>query len=104
MPDLAELLARRAELEQQIENLQSSARGEAIDQIRALMEAHGLTIADIQQKAAARKSKAEQPSSKTVAAKYRHPETGETWSGRGLKPRWLKSQIEAGKSLEDFAV
>ena len=39
-----------------------------------------------------------------VAAKYRNPETGETWSGRGLQPKWLQIQIGRGKSVSDFAV
>jgi DNA-binding protein H-NS len=39
-----------------------------------------------------------------VAPKYRHPETGETWSGRGLKPRWLTAAMKSGKSLESFAI
>jgi DNA-binding protein H-NS len=39
-----------------------------------------------------------------VAPKYRHPDTGETWSGRGLKPRWLTSAMKSGKSLEAFAI
>jgi DNA-binding protein H-NS len=39
-----------------------------------------------------------------VAPKYRHPETGETWAGRGLKPRWLTAAMKSGKSLEYFAI
>jgi hypothetical protein len=39
-----------------------------------------------------------------VSAKYLNPETGETWSGRGLQPKWLQIQIERGKSLNDFTV
>lgn len=39
-----------------------------------------------------------------VAAMYRDPATGQTWSGRGLRPRWLVEAIEAGKTLEDFAI
>ncbi|WP_408475216.1 H-NS family nucleoid-associated regulatory protein [Paraburkholderia strydomiana] len=27
-----------------------------------------------------------------AAPKYRNPETGETWSGRGRAPRWIKDQ------------
>lgn len=41
---------------------------------------------------------------KKVAAKFRNKATGETWSGRGLKPRWLSAAIDAGKKLTDFAV
>jgi DNA-binding protein H-NS len=39
-----------------------------------------------------------------VAAKYRNPETGETWAGRGLKPRWLTAALKSGKSVESFAI
>jgi DNA-binding protein H-NS len=39
-----------------------------------------------------------------VAPKYRDPETGATWAGRGLKPRWLTAAIKSGKSLEHFAI
>jgi len=35
--------------------------------------------------------------------KYRQPTTGETWSGRGNQPRWLKAALAAGRSLEEFA-
>src|ERR1700760_4592354 len=39
-----------------------------------------------------------------VAPKYRDPETGATWSGRGLKPRWLTAAIKSGRSVESFAI
>lgn len=35
--------------------------------------------------------------------KYRGP-NGETWAGRGAKPRWLSDAIEHGKKLEDFLI
>lgn len=42
---------------------------------------------------------------KSPEPKYRHPENAEmTWSGRGRKPTWLAEALEAGESLEDFAV
>ncbi|MHB9839687.1 H-NS histone family protein [Paraburkholderia terrae] len=37
------------------------------------------------------------------SAKYRSA-TGETWSGEGEMPQWLKQAISAGQSLEHFAV
>jgi DNA-binding protein H-NS len=39
-----------------------------------------------------------------VAPKYRDPETGATWAGRGLKPRWLTAAMKSGKSIESFAI
>jgi DNA-binding protein H-NS len=38
-----------------------------------------------------------------VAAKYRGP-GGDTWAGRGARPRWLVAAIKEGKKLEDFAI
>jgi DNA-binding protein H-NS len=41
--------------------------------------------------------------SKKVAPKYRGP-AGATWSGRGLKPRWLSAELKTGKNLDDFLI
>ena len=30
--------------------------------------------------------------------------TGNSWSGRGLRPNWLKAALASGRKLEDFAV
>ena len=40
---------------------------------------------------------------KKVPPKYRD-RAGNTWAGRGAKPRWLVAAIKEGKKLEDFAV
>jgi DNA-binding protein H-NS len=39
-----------------------------------------------------------------VAPKYRHPRTGETWSGRGGVAGWLAREIKGGKKREDFLI
>jgi DNA-binding protein H-NS len=38
-----------------------------------------------------------------VPIKYRD-RAGNTWAGRGARPRWLVAAIKEGKRLEDFAV
>jgi DNA-binding protein H-NS len=35
--------------------------------------------------------------------KYRGPD-GQTWTGRGLKPRWLTEALDSGKQVEDFLI
>jgi DNA-binding protein H-NS len=40
---------------------------------------------------------------KKVPPKYRSP-SGETWAGRGAKPRWLVAAIKGGKKLDDFLI
>lgn len=37
-------------------------------------------------------------------AQYRDPASGQTWTGRGLKPKWLAIALEQGKTLADFQV
>lgn len=102
MPKIADLLAQKAALEKQIEQAQREQHDAAIAQIKALMAEHGLTAADI----GARRQKATKRggTGTKVAAKYRNNATGETWSGRGLQPRWLKAALATGKKLADFAV
>jgi DNA-binding protein H-NS len=57
-----------------------------------------LTLADL----SVRTPKLVKPSK--VAVKYRNQATGETWSGRGLQPKWLKAAIAAGAKIDDFSV
>ena len=40
---------------------------------------------------------------KKVPPKYRGP-SGETWAGRGARPRWLVAAIKVGKKLDDFMI
>jgi DNA-binding protein H-NS len=40
-----------------------------------------------------------------VAPKYRNPKNrAETWAGRGAMPRWMATEIKAGKKREDFLI
>jgi len=113
------------DIQNQIQKLQKQAseiRGREFDktvqEIRAKMQAFGITVKDlrlgasdgrkgkgkavvsVQPKAAGSKKK---KSGIVVAAKYLGP-NGETWSGRGLTPRWLSTLIAQGKAKEDFAI
>ena len=38
-----------------------------------------------------------------VPPKYRS-RSGETWAGRGAKPRWLVDAIKGGRKLDDFLI
>ncbi|HUD32237.1 MAG TPA: H-NS family nucleoid-associated regulatory protein [Variovorax sp.] len=40
-----------------------------------------------------------------LPALYGHPKTGQTWSGRGPKPAWLKQGLKKrGSSIDDFLI
>ncbi len=109
MATIKELIAQKEALEQQIQAATSEGRNKAIEQVRALMAENGLSVSDLSGKSSgngsAKKSgKAKTGSGNKVAAKYRNTSTGESWSGRGLQPRWLKAALASGKKIEDFAV
>jgi DNA-binding protein H-NS len=99
MASVSELLAQKAAIEQQIAEAQRAERAGAVAQVRALMAEHGLTLADLSAKSAATKR-----TGAKVAPKYRNAATGDTWSGRGLQPKWLKQALASGKQISDFAI
>jgi len=113
MPTVQELLIQRERLTQQlaavdrqIEDVRRAERQANIEKARALLAELGLTPADLVSRSS------EKPSSPSKSGKarskapikYRHPQTGESWSGRGLQPRWLRAAIVSGAKLEDFSI
>jgi DNA-binding protein H-NS len=38
-----------------------------------------------------------------VPPKYRSP-SGETWAGRGAKPKWMAEALKKGKKMESFLI
>ena len=101
MATLKELLAQKEALEQEIERTKKQTRSDAIAKVRALMDEYGLSLADLSTKS---RAKARGGKGMKVAAKYRNTATGDTWSGRGLQPKWLKAALGSGRKLSDFAV
>jgi DNA-binding protein H-NS len=102
MATLQELLAQKAAIEKQIIETQRQERTDAIARVRALMAEYGLSAADIVGKTAAPPARKQE--GRKVEPKYRNPDTGETWSGRGLQPKWLKAALADGKNITDFAL
>ena len=102
-----ELARQQAELSKAIAEAQSETRKSVIAQIRSLMADHGLTANDLVTTTSSRKASkgdGHGNAGSKVAPKYRNQATGETWSGRGLKPNWLRAAIEAGHSIDEFTI
>ena len=102
MSSLKELLDRKAALEKEIESTRREELSNAIAKVKALMQEYGLTVADISSKAPVRAASAAKGGK--VAAKYKNSATGDSWSGRGLQPKWLKAALEGGRKIEEFKV
>jgi DNA-binding protein H-NS len=101
MATLKELLAQKQALDAQIELTRKTERADAVAKVQALMAEYGLSVSDLTAKRAPRSAAKK---GAKVAAKYRNSATGDTWSGRGLQPKWLKAALSSGRKLGDFAV
>jgi DNA-binding protein H-NS len=117
MSNLIDLQSQIEKLQKQAADLKSKEFNSTVADIRAKMAAFGITIKDLGGKTSAKKGKPGRPAkagkvakvrkSKAagvpVAPKFRGP-SGETWSGRGLTPKWLSALVAQGRSKSDFAV
>jgi DNA-binding protein H-NS len=88
-----ELLAQREALEQAIAQARQNEISMAVAKVRALVAEYGLTSQDVFPGRNS-KSAVTKPVSK-VAAKYRDPATGQTWTGRGKAPKWIDGKDRA---------
>jgi DNA-binding protein H-NS len=94
MASYTELQAQIAALRQQAEAARAEELTAAKQRIHALMQAHGLTLADLAP-SAGKRARSNQP----AGAKYRDPDSGRTWSGKGRPPEWI-----AGKDPQSYLI
>ncbi|CAL8476631.1 H-NS histone family protein [Caballeronia sp. S22] len=118
MATLKQMQAKLKKLQAQAEQLIAKRAQAVLDDIRAMMERHGLTTADIDKhgkkvkRAAKPKVALPAPAGRHQAmtklakkgklpAKYRNPKTGETWSGWARPPAWIANVKDRSKFLID---
>ena len=105
--EIQELLAQKAELDAVIEAKRSEARAAAVAQVKAIMAEAGITAADLGIRGdtiSAPKAPRTRAAAGSVAAKFRDPQTGKTWAGRGRQPEWFSAAMAAGRSKAEFAI
>ena len=115
MSKLIDLQSQIANLQKQAEEIRAKEFEATVVEIRQKMQAFGITVKDLQSTkikakpgrkakatAADKPAKAKKPAS-AVAAKDRGP-NGETWSGRGLTPKWLATLIAAGNTKDQYLI
>jgi DNA-binding protein H-NS len=120
MNNLVDIQNQIQKLQKQASEIRAREFDRTIQDILAKMQAFGISVKDLQSAmSSGRKGKgktklavAAQPkaagvkrkkSGVAVAPKYQGP-NGESWSGRGLTPRWMSSLLAEGKTKEDFAI
>lgn len=102
MTNLIDIQNQIAALQKQAEEIKAQEFSKTVAEIKSKMAAFGITVADLEG-GKSRPSKGAAKSANPAPAKYRGP-NGETWSGRGLMPRWLAALVAQGQSKESFAI
>jgi len=87
-----DLLAQKEQLEKLIAEARRKEAAAELERVRESVEEFGFTPEDVFGKRSGKGRRA-------AAPKYRNPETGDTWSGRGRAPHWIKDQ-----DLERFRI
>lgn len=85
--------------EKALKEKQASKRKEVIAQIKELAASIGVSV-DIKEE----DGRSSRKGSK-VAPKYRNPNNpAETWTGRGVAPKWMQALIDAGHEKSEFLI
>ena len=116
MSNLLDIQSQIEKLQKQASEIRAKEYDATVKDILAKMQAFGITLKDLQPTKSGkgrkggttkdRVAKAVKPSKRAgvaVAPKFRGP-NGETWSGRGLMPKWLAALVAQGQSKESFAI
>lgn len=76
-------------------------KAQAIVDVKAVMEEHGMTLADIDPAIVRKQPKGP----RAAAARYAHPTDGSvTWTGLGRRPKWVNEYTSMGKPLSDLEI
>lgn len=100
MDELQQIQQQIEELQKKAHAIQQQKKSEIIEEVKAKIKSYGLTARDLGLVEVA--SVQPVPLKKPVAIKYRHNE--DTWTGRGMKPKWVVKYLEGGGKLEDITV
>jgi DNA-binding protein H-NS len=82
------------DLRERVDGLLSERRAEIEKQLKMFAVVGGARVV---------RSGASALKGRKVPPKYRS-RSGDTWAGRGAKPRWLVAAIKRGRKLEDFLI
>jgi len=102
MATLAEIQDQIHRLQQEAEVLRKNEIASAIADVKAKIVQYGLTARDLGLDASAKRGRKPRTRDGAASARFVGP-NGQTWSGFGRQPQWMRDALAAGKSKEDFA-
>ncbi len=103
MADLAQMSEQElkeyiSNAEKVLEDRQSEKRKEVLSEIHHLAQSIGVNVEILDKKSRTRRGG-------KVPAKFQSPvNAADKWSGRGMKPNWMKALLEEGYKEEDMRI
>jgi DNA-binding protein H-NS len=101
MSSLIDIQKQIAELQAQAAEIKAREFNEKVTMIKEAMVTYGITVGDLQGKANKASKGTAAKSVNSAPVKYRGP-NGESWSGRGLAPKWLARLIAEGHAKDEY--
>jgi DNA-binding protein H-NS len=117
--NLTELRRLQKRVEAEIERRATVARKDVLKKVQKMAAEAGISLNDLiapeskPAKVVAKRGRpaAAKPARKVAdrksvgVAKYRNPENADqTWTGKGRKPQWAQTWVDAGKSLTELEI
>lgn len=103
MSSLIDIQKQIAELQLQEAEIKAREFNEKVAMIKETMAAYGITVEALQEKPARTPKTTGATSANPAPVKYRGP-NGESWSGRGLAPKWLTGLIAEGHAKDEYLI
>jgi DNA-binding protein H-NS len=107
-------LAELNKLKQKLEASRDNARQKSVPKVFVLMKKLGVSLDDLVaasgkkggtgHKAAGKGNRGKKASGSSKEVRYRHPDTGETWIGKGRPPAWITELEKAGRDRKEFLI
>ena len=118
MDEVLSLNQQIAELEKKRAEVERKNRPVVLADIRAKMQAYKITVQEltspppkakkvkVDKEGSVKPAKAVKVKKATLSLpiRFKGPEEGQNWSGRGQPPRWMRELIAAGRKKEEFVI
>ena len=104
---LKELKLHRAKVDSAIQKREANNLARARAEAKKLADEYGVSLKSLVKEDSATTKPRKKPArtTKKVPPKYRHPDDASlTWTGRGIKPKWVVELLENGVKLEDLEI
>ena len=108
-----QLTQKIEELQHKAESIRGQEMAGVIERIKIAIHAYGLTADQLfgatasgnaKSLASGKKPATRVPGKKPASSARFMDDQGNSWSGRGPRPGWIKAALAAGKSIEQYAV